>query len=250
MGLPSGPRRRTLGLRREEVAVLAGLSPTWYTYLEQGRDIHASSEVLESLARVLRLDEDERKYFYLLAHGRNPPVDTNASAILADTGADRVIGAMCGTDRPVYADNAYGDVIAWNDAASHWYTDFSRMPEERRNMLWWMFSDPAARERLVNWSEEARDIVARFRLASAMRPQDSRFKELIQMTSRTSEEFRTWWSAHAVKDRYPRLRRLRAPGGRVQNFELVALRTIEYSYSIILHMPVPAQNPERTEYTR
>ncbi|RKN36713.1 helix-turn-helix transcriptional regulator [Streptomyces hoynatensis] len=239
VGLPAGPRRRTRGLRREEVAVLAGLSPTWYTYLEQGRDIRASSEVLESLTRVLRLDEDERKYFYLLAHGRNPPVSAEAKAVLADVAADRVIGAMQGADQPVYADNLYGDVVAWNDAAAQWYTDFSRLPDGRRNMLWWVFSDPAARERLVHWAQDAQDIVARFRLASAMRPRDHRFAELFEALWEASEDFRRHWSAHEVKENHPRVRELRTPGGHTRQFELVVMRMTDCFHSVVLHMPVP-----------
>jgi transcriptional regulator with XRE-family HTH domain len=239
VGLPAGPRRRTRGLRREEVAVLAGLSPTWYTYLEQGRDIRASSQVVESLTRVLRLDDDERKYFYLLAHGQTPPVGTEESAVRRDAATDRVIGAMRGAGEPMYADNLYGDIVAWNDAASHWYTDFSRLPPGRRNMLWWVFSDPLARDRLVNWAEDAQDLVARFRLASATRPHDKRFQELTAAAWAASDDFRGWWPAHEVRDHHPRMRELRSDGGRTRVFELVALRTVESFHSVIFHMPVP-----------
>jgi transcriptional regulator with XRE-family HTH domain/DNA-binding transcriptional ArsR family regulator len=239
VGLPAGPRRRTRGLRREEVAVLAGLSPTWYTYLEQGRDIRASSEVVESLARVLQLDEDERKYFYLLAHGRNPPVGTDQPAVSWGTAADRVIGVVRNADQPAYADNLYGDIVAWNDAVTHWYTDFSQLPLGRRNMLWWVFADPLARKRLANWAEDAQDIVARFRLASATRPNDQRFRELAEATWAVSEDFRRWWSAHEVRESHPRVRELRSADGRTRGFELVALRTVECFHSIIFHVPLP-----------
>lgn len=240
VGLPAGPRRRTRGLRREEVAVLAGLSPTWYTYLEQGRDIRASSEVVESLARVLRLDEDERRYFYLLAHERNPPVGDCQLAVPPRTAADRMTGVVRSTGHPAYADNLYGDVLAWNDAAEDWYTDFSQLPPGRRNMLWWVFADPMARKRLVNWAEDAKDLAARFRLASATRPHDPRFRELTEATWAVSEDFRRLWSAHEVKDNHPRIRELRSADGRTRGFELVALRTVECFHSIIFHVPLPS----------
>jgi hypothetical protein len=220
------------------VAVLAGLSPTWYTYLEQGRDIRASSQVVESLTRVLRLDEDERKYFYLLAHGRTPPLGTGDSAVRRDAAADRVLGAMRGADEPMYADNLYGDIVAWNDAAATWYTDFSRLPPGRRNMLWWVFCDPLARDRLVNWAQDAQDLVARFRLASATRPSDKRFRELAADAWAASDDFRRWWSAHEVSGHHPQMRELRSEDGHTRVFELVTLRTVECLHSIIFHMPV------------
>ena len=217
--------------------MLAGLSPTWYTYLEQGRDIRASSEVVESLARVLRLDEDERKYFYLLAHGRNPPVGTCQQAVARGSATDQVIEVVRGADHPAYAANLYGDIVAWNDAVAHWYTDFSLLPPARRNMLWWVFADPLARKRLANWAEDAQNLVACFRLATATRPHDQRFRELTEATWAVSEDFRRWWSAHEVKDNHPRVRVLRSADGRTREFELVALRTVECFHSIVFHMP-------------
>ncbi|MFG1918394.1 helix-turn-helix transcriptional regulator [Micromonospora sp. NPDC048898] len=241
VGLPVGPRRRTPGLRREEIAVLAGLSPTWYTYLEQGRDIRPSSEVLDSLARVLQLSEDERRYLYLLANGQAPPASPDLSEA-ADEGLVRQIVALTGeTDYPVYAGNIYAGVTAWNAAAARWYTDFGRLPPGRRNMLWWMLTDPQARERIGNWAADTRDVIARFRIASAARPWDQHFNELIEAMREASPEFRTWWSDHDVRGPHTRLRHLRLPGGQALTVQLVVLRMTDAFNSVVLHVPTGAE---------
>jgi transcriptional regulator with XRE-family HTH domain len=237
VGLPAGRRRRTPGLRREEIAMLAGLSPTWYTYLEQGRDIRPSTEVLESLARVLRLTEDERRYLYLLANGQLPPVlpsepDESAQAIV-----QQIVGLIGQIDHPVYAGNSYSDVIAWNAAAAELYTDFGRLPVGRRNMLWWMLTAPEARQRILDWADDARDVIARFRIASAARPWDRRFQELITSLRGVSPEFRSWWSDHKVSDEHTRLRRLRLANGETRTVQLVVLRMTDSFNSIVLHIP-------------
>lgn len=124
VGFPAGAHRRTKGLRREEVAVLAGLSPTWYTYLEQGRDIRPSIQVLDSLARVLDLSEDERRYMHTLAHGQVVnPQPLEAEEARGGT-MRRVVGLMGDNLYPVYATDVYCDLIAWNDAAAEWYDDW------------------------------------------------------------------------------------------------------------------------------
>jgi transcriptional regulator with XRE-family HTH domain len=237
VGLPVGRRRRTPGLRREEIAVLAGLSPTWYTYLEQGRDIRPSPEVLESLARVLQLSEDERRYLYLLANGQVPPVTPTEPDGSGQLLMEHIVALIGQIDVPVYAGNLYADVTAWNPAAAEWYTDFGRLPAGRCNMLWWMLTAAEARERIVGWAEDTRDVVARFRIASAARPWDHRFSELISMMRGASPEFRTWWSDHDVSDQHVRLRRLRR-AGRKLTVQLVVLRMTDSFNSIILHVPV------------
>jgi transcriptional regulator with XRE-family HTH domain len=153
VGFPVGARRRSQGLRREEVAVLAGVSPTWYTYLEQGRNINPSPEVLDSLAQVLLLTEDERRYVHLLALG-HPPVVTAQPSGSSDLLAD-VVAAIGDCPHPLYAENHRGDVIAWNQAAVHWYTDFAALPTGRCNMLWWLMTSPEARQRIPDWAEDA-----------------------------------------------------------------------------------------------
>ncbi|MET1074540.1 MAG: helix-turn-helix transcriptional regulator [Umezawaea sp.] len=236
VGLPFGPRRRTPGLRREEIAVLAGLSPTWYTYLEQGRDIRPSPEVLESLARVLKLTEDERRYLHVLATGQSPPPVPTAPVCPDEVLMGQVIAAMGSPELPLYAGNVYADVTAWNAATVEWYTDFGALPADRRNVLWWMLTAPEARERIVDWEDDTRDVLARFRVAAAARPWDRRFDELTSLLEASSPEFRSWWSDHDVREQHARPRRMRRPNGEVVSMQLVVLRMADSVNSVVLHL--------------
>ncbi|WP_217809837.1 helix-turn-helix transcriptional regulator [Micromonospora sp. NBS 11-29] len=247
VGLPAGSRRRTPGLRREEIAVLAGLSPTWYTYLEQGRDIHPSPDVLESLARVLQLSEDERRYLYLLANGQTPPIRPSEPAQAEQPMLRELVGVLGNVDYPVYFGNLYGDVTAWNQATVRWYTDFGRLPAERRNMLWWMLTAGEARRRIVNWEEDVRDLIARFRIASAARPWDQRFSERISMLYRISPEFRTWWKDHDVRGQHTRPRRFQLADGTQKTLQLVVMRMTDGFNSMIVHVPAGHDTTESTE---
>ncbi|GAB7044723.1 MULTISPECIES: helix-turn-helix transcriptional regulator [Catenuloplanes] len=237
VGLPAGSRRRTPGLRREEIAVLAGLSPTWYTYLEQGRDIRPSPDVLESLARVLQLTEDERRYMYLLTNGQTPPIQPNGPDPSGTPMMRRLIGLLGDVDYPVYGGNLYGDVIAWNQATVRWYTDFGRLPAERRNMLWWLLTADEARRRIVDWTDDVRDVIARLRIASAARPWDQRFSDRISMLHRASPEFRGWWNDHDVRGQHTRPRRFRLPDGTEETLQLVVMRMTDGFNSMVVHVP-------------
>jgi len=240
VGLPTGTHRRTSGLRREEVAVLTGISPTWYTYLEQGRDIRPSNEVLDNLAQVLQMNADERVYLYLLVNGQRPPAVAEAPAAPEDETLRRFVALAEGAGLPMIGHNGYLDITCWNAAAARWYTDFDQIPEERRNLLWWQLTDPAARERLVDWDEDTSDLVARLRIASAERPWDSRFTELVDRLQQASTVFRFWWEEHDVHEQPARYRRLRGPDGEVHEMELVVLRTANSFNSLMLHLPIDA----------
>lgn len=243
VGLPAGSRRRTPGLRREEIAVLAGVSPTWYTYLEQGRDIHPSAEVLDSLCRVLELTAAERHYFYLLA-GRQPaPLSSPQPARTPDMLVRAVVTRLDRGDYPVYAADVHADLVAWNQASVDWYGDFGTLAPTRRNMLCWMLTQPEARDRIVDWEADTRDVLARFRLAAASRPWDGRFSELSAALWQQSPEFRRWWPDHDVRDQHTRLRRLRRPGGEVTAVELVVLRMVDQFHSVVLHLPAGEPEP-------
>jgi DNA-binding XRE family transcriptional regulator len=237
VGLPGGARRRAPGLRREEIALLAGVSPTWYTYLEQGRDIRPSPELLESLARVLQLTPDERRYLYLLASGHSPPVAPSATPAADATTLGDVVSTVDVGDLPVYTANVYGDVTFWNEAATVWYTDFALLPDSRRNLLWWQLTSPEAKERVVNWADDTQELMARFRLASVSRPGDQRFRELISAFREASAEFGTWWASYEISGLNTRIRKLRTADGAVRSFEVVILRMIDDVNSVVLHVP-------------
>lgn len=241
VGLPAGPRRRAAFLRREEVAVLAGLSPTWYTYLEQGRDIHPSAEVLDSLARVLALTEDERRYMHVLAHGqvsKPRPLD-------ADVSAEEIVRQLVDTTKnslyPVYAANQYCDVVAWNPAATTYYTDFGRLPLGRRNMLRWLLEAPEAKERLPEWSTEIHDVVARWRAMTASIEGDHRLTELISEFNDLSPEFGRSWSAHDVLEHRTRSRRFLHPKFGDVSMRLIIVQAPDFAPTfVVFHVPALA----------
>jgi len=196
--LPPGRRRRTPGLRREEVALLSGVSATWYTFLEQGREIRTSREVLEALARVLRLDEAEHAHLLELAHGRDraqeaPPVEALSPRLA------QVLDLMDGT--PAYVTGRRWDILAYNRAAAAIFTEFASLPQGRQNILWWVFTVPAARDVLADWEGEAQALLARFRAAAGRHVGDPEFAELIEELHALSPQVRIWWPRHEVRDR-------------------------------------------------
>jgi transcriptional regulator with XRE-family HTH domain len=238
VGLPVSARRRTQGLRREEVAVLAGVSPTWYTYLEQGREIQPSPEVLDSLARVLRLTEDERQYIHQLAlgHVKNPrPVESQVTAIPLVRNLVRTAGQ---SPYPLYAFDYAGTVIAWNDVATQWYTDWGALHDIECNIVWWMLMNPQARERIVGWEDDARDTVATTRALSARYPHDQRIRELITRLNEESEQFRTWWPNHEVRGQRSRTRRFRLNGHGTRTMRLLVAHPVDaVNVTVTFHVP-------------
>ncbi|MFQ0828333.1 helix-turn-helix transcriptional regulator [Serratia fonticola] len=197
VGLPSGTRRRTPGLRREEVAALAGVGLTWYTWLEQGREINASVEFLEDLARVLKLDATERYHLFLLAHQR-PPVVAGHQWCQVTPLVRRLLDDL--TLRPAYVMNLSWDIIAWNPAADRLFTIAERQPQQR-NMLWMLFADPELNQRLMEWQEQAPQILASFRRDYARTPQDATMLQRIQALSDVSPQFRQLWQQHDIHGR-------------------------------------------------
>jgi transcriptional regulator with XRE-family HTH domain len=238
VGLPAGTRRRAPGLRREEVAVLAGLSPTWYTYLEQGRDVHPSAQVLNSLARVLRLTEDARGYLHALAnseaHAPQPPAGDVGAMLVR-----QLVQAAEHSPYPVYGVDLYSDLIAWNPAVVGYYTDFARLPEGRRNMLRWLLESAEAKERLPDWEDETRDVAARLRAMTAEHDGDRRLRALVEELKRRSPEFAGWWHEHHVLGHGSRLRRFRHPQHGEQTMRLLIMRAPDFAPSIVVfHLPV------------
>src|SRR5215470_5346896 len=177
VGLPSGHRRRTRGLRREEVAHLAGVSTTYYTFLEQARDLRPSWEVLEAIARALRLTPADRAHLHTLGSGSPKPTPRPVTERLPPAVSDLV-------DRldpyPTYVTGRYWDVLASNRAARLLWPDWPTLPRADRNMLWWIFTDPSARSLLVDWEAEAMALLARFRAAADRYPDDPSFASLVE----------------------------------------------------------------------
>ncbi|MGB6487986.1 MAG: helix-turn-helix transcriptional regulator, partial [Steroidobacteraceae bacterium] len=162
-GFPAG-RRRTAGLRREEVAQRANISPTWYTWLEQGRGGAPSADVLDRIAHALLLTDAEREHLFLLGLGRPPEVRFQKSTGVTPR-LQRVLDALgpC----PAIIRSATWDVVAWNRAATVLLMDYESLPPERRNILRWIFLDPRARTAQYDWQGVAGSVLGAFRLETA-----------------------------------------------------------------------------------
>jgi transcriptional regulator with XRE-family HTH domain len=195
VGLPDGGRRRTPGLRREEVAQLAGVSATWYTWLEQGRDVRASQSVLDAVAEALRMNAAEHAHLMLLGRG-DEVVTPRARSEELDPTIRRLVENM--GDTPACILGQRWDYLAWNRAFTIICGDPLKYPEDRRNNLWSIFTDQARRRRFVDWDASARNALARFRADNARHLGDPDFQELIDACHDASPEFRAWWPLHEV----------------------------------------------------
>ncbi|QTC91277.1 helix-turn-helix transcriptional regulator [Brevundimonas goettingensis] len=183
-------RRRTPGLRREEVAQRANISPTWYTWLEQGRGGAPSADVLDRIASGLMLTEPEREHLFILGLGRPPevryrPVDGVSPRL------QRVLDVM--THSPAIVKNATWDVVGWNAAAAAVLTDYSKLPPEGRNVLRLIFSDSRFKAVQEDWWKVARFVVAAFRADAARAGAGAEIDRLVEELSRQSPEFETLW---------------------------------------------------------
>jgi transcriptional regulator with XRE-family HTH domain len=214
VGLRSyGDRRRVPGLRREELAQLAGVSVSYYTRLEQGQSRHASAEVLEALARALRLDTHERCYLLDLARAGQAG-GRRESGQHARPGVLRLIEAM--TDIPATVLAPSTDILAWNTLGHALFgigieRDAVRRPERRPNLARTVFLDPAAREFYGDWEAKACSSVSHLRLVAGQFPEDRRLRELIGELTVASPEFAALWSAHSVRTCEPVAREFRHP---------------------------------------
>jgi transcriptional regulator with XRE-family HTH domain len=194
VGLPTGGRRRTPGLRREEVAHLAGVGATWYTWLEQGRDVRASLDVLEAISRALRLTPAERTHLVLLGRGEEPPPCRSDERVSATV--RRLIENL--GPNPAFVIGRRWDYLAWNSAACALFGDFGAVPKAARNHVWMHFMDPARREIFPDWEQDARLLVAKFRADSARHIGDPQFEDLIGTLRKSSPEFCKAWKKHEV----------------------------------------------------
>jgi transcriptional regulator with XRE-family HTH domain len=195
VGLSNGGRRRTPGLRREEVAQLAGVGTTWYTWLEQGRNVRASFEVLEALSRALRLRPPERTHLMLLGRGEEPP-PCKAPAERVSSTLKRMIDSL--DPNPAFILGRRWDYLAWNRAACAVFGDLARVPRSARNLVWLTFMDPARRELHADWEQSMKLMVAKFRADSAHHLGEPGFEQLIRALRQASPEFCGEWTRHEV----------------------------------------------------
>jgi transcriptional regulator with XRE-family HTH domain len=207
VGLPPGSRRRTPGLRREEVAILAGVGTTWYTWLEQGREIRPSNEVLSALAQVLRLDPAERNHLFSL-YDRPTPDRRRPGAEPVGEPLRRMLDGLAG--QPAFVLGWRWDILAWNRAAELVMGPYAGLDGVRPNVLDLLFSDPA-RRLFVDWESVAQGALATFRADCARHVGDPDFEDLVARWTRLSPEFAAWWPRHDVAHRLAGVKRLDHP---------------------------------------
>ena len=213
-GLIAGPRRRTPGLRREEVAQIAGVGLTWYTWFEQGRDIKVSTHFLERVALALALGPAERLHLFALAQQSPPPMTAAAVPAVSDV----VRTVLESLPNPAYVKTPRWDVIAWNAAAEALFA-FSAQAPDRRNSLWSVFADPVFRGMMPDWEADVRAMIAKFRLDHGRAAGDPAFTRLVDDLSAASPEFRRWWALQDVSDRSEGIKRFRFATGGIIAFE-------------------------------
>ncbi|MFS8150605.1 helix-turn-helix transcriptional regulator [Vreelandella titanicae] len=246
VGLPRGRRRRTPGLRREEVAALAGVGLTWYTWLEQGRDISVSATFLDNLSKALKLDAAERRHLFLLTHQRLPSElgKTWCSVPpLVQTLMDDL------PTRPAYILNLRWDVLAWNGAANKLF-NFSYHALERRNMLWLLFTDPAMRQRLSPWEKQVSQMLSSFRRDFARAAQDPTIDELVEELTKVSPEFKQLWKTQEVNAPCQGVRHLHLEELGEVAFEHTTLTVDEERHLRLVYYAVKEADPQVAAFTR
>ena len=218
VGLPHAGRRRTPGLRREEVAQLAGVGVTWYTWLEQGRDIKVSEQVLGAIAGTLRLDPYERSHLFTLAGAPEPPREKECRAI--PPGVHTMLAKL--DPLPAVVMNARTDILAYNRGYD-FLMDVSSLPVEEHNGTLQVFTNPEWRRRLPDWEDRAGQLVGQLRGAMASHVGEPAWKSLIKRLRRESPEFEACWLRHEVRPMRNLTKRFRHPDLGVLNFEYTYL---------------------------
>jgi transcriptional regulator with XRE-family HTH domain len=208
VGLPQGFRRRTPGLRREEVAILAGVGTTWYTWLEQGREIQPSNEVLSALAEVLRLDAADRHHLFSL-YDRPTQTRRLPGEEHVDEPLRHMVDGLAG--QPALVLGWRWDILAWNRAAEVVIGSYAGLDGGRPNVLELLFSDPAHRRLFVDWETVARGALATFRADCAQHVGDPDFEAMVARLARLSPEFAAWWPQHDVAHHLAGTKRLNHP---------------------------------------
>jgi transcriptional regulator with XRE-family HTH domain len=247
VGLPNGGapgRRRTPGLRREEVAQLSGVGVTWYTWLEQGRDITASAQVVDALARTLLLSPDHHRHLRELAGLPAPERETPAADVLPRL--QRLVDAVVPNVASIY--DAHFDYLVWNTPYARVRHDPGELPDGRRNLLWMMFTDAENRARMVRWEPAARAVLSQFRAAVGQRPDDPQFAEMVAALTEASPEFREWWAEYPIRYFRPATIGIDHPQiGRVA-LEMFQLRPVEHP-DLLMVVQVPAGDDDLRRVT-
>lgn len=242
VGLPAGIRRKTPGLRREEVATLAGLSVTWYTWLEQAREIRASRQVLGSLVDVLGLDAKETEHLFQLAGEAAPAGPPNLAPAVPSS--HRVLLDQLDPS-PAYLVNRRFDILAWNRGCAALYQDLTRLPPERRNILWLTFTSPAVRTISVDWQRDAAHAVGIFRAQLGQGVLDDSITALVARLEAESEEFRRLWRSREVAAYAPTSLAFNHPSLGPVEFEYVKMHTADDDKTLVAFLAPPGSELSR-----
>jgi transcriptional regulator with XRE-family HTH domain len=245
LGFPA-ERRRTPGLRREEVASRANISPTWYTWLEQGRGGAPSADVLDRIARALLLTDVEREHLFLLGLGRPPEARYRKSEGVTPR-LQRVLDAL--DPCPALIRTAIWDVVAWNRASSVMLIDYGSLPPDQRNILRYIFLDPRARSAQYDWESVARFALGSFRVDAARAGATAEVESLVEDLCRLSPEFRAMWRENDVRGVH---------GEAVKHIRHPALGPLAFEYSafavdgrpdlaMVVYNPATPEDAERIQ---
>lgn len=221
--------------------MLAGVSVTWYTWLEQGRRINASRDVLDALARALRLDPAGREHLFTLAAlGPGPIPVADADLDPPDALVD-LLAAL--EPAPAYVLGPRAEFVAWNRPQALLYPPIEHLPEPERNLVWVVFARDDARALIADWEPEARRLIAELRSAITARGGDERAEELVSRLRAASPEFDRWWAEHDVARFQTRLRRYHHPRAGELVFQLQQLSPAEWPHlRVVVQLPVPGDD--------
>jgi transcriptional regulator with XRE-family HTH domain len=246
-GMQPGSRRRTPGLRREEVALLAGVGVTWYTWLEQGREINASQQVLEAVARTLRMDQVEREHLFRLAEATPLRQPGECSVVPAEIA--EIVASL--DPLPAVLANSRYDYLMKNQASMDLFAEWHALPCIHNNTLWCCVTEPTARDRLLNYDQHVRYMVARLRAAYGDHIGDPVWEEDIRRLSTLSREFSDLWARHEVARPERRTISYDHPSIGVLNFALSELNVPDLPDArVIVYTPLDAETRERLPLTR
>jgi transcriptional regulator with XRE-family HTH domain len=247
VGLPPGLRRRTPGLRREEVAQLAGIGVTWYTWLEQGRPIRASVQVLDAVARTLRLDQAEIEHLYRLADV--PVVPAEAPVVAVSPVLREILDSL--EPMPAMLLNARYDLLASNRAQKDLYYQWHTVACEHRNVLWCCFTEPDVRRRFVNFDEEGPRMVATLRASFAQHLNEPVWTRFIKGLSAASPEFAQLWTRHEVASPGSRTKHLLHPQAGLLRLRSTSLAVADMPEArIVVYTPADDETRRRLPLTR
>ena len=224
LGLAQGARRRTPGLRREEVAELAGVGTTWYTWLEQARDIQPSVEVLRRLGQALKLNTAEMRHMYVLA-GKAPPLELDSMDESVSPSMQRLLDEAL--HAPALLLGGRWDILAMNRPAHDIFMGLMKYPIEKRNYLYYAFCDKDFRSRIPEWEKNSRRLIGEFRASLGESVDNPWVLQLIELLKSDSPEFAKWWPEHDVRDNTSVVMSLIGANGKAVNYERILLRSLE-----------------------